>query len=69
MLKKSASREKVEVQAKIEAQMSTSDLHSTSTYLLATAALGIRRVSARLDWTGEKSGHFEHPASRSTAAC
>jgi hypothetical protein len=31
MLKKSASMEKVEVQAKVEAQMSTSDLHSTST--------------------------------------
>ena len=29
---------------------------------LAAAALGIRRVSARLGWAGEKSGHFEHPA-------
>jgi hypothetical protein len=38
MLKKSASREKVEVQAKVEAQISTSDLHSTltSVYLLAS---------------------------------
>ncbi len=44
--------------------MSTSNLHSTltSAYLLAAAALGIRRISARPDWTGEKSGHFEHPA-------
>ena len=31
MLKKSASMEKVEVQAKIEAQMRTSELHSSST--------------------------------------
>ena len=31
MLKNSASMEKVEVQAKVEVQMSTSDLHSTST--------------------------------------
>jgi hypothetical protein len=31
---------------------------------LAAAALWTRRVSARLGWAGEKSGHFEHPASR-----
>jgi hypothetical protein len=31
MLKKSTCMEKVEAQAKVEAQMSTSDFHSTST--------------------------------------
>jgi len=35
MLKNSASMEKVEVQAKVEARMSTSDLHSTSACLPA----------------------------------
>jgi hypothetical protein len=34
---------------------------------LAAAALGTRRVSARQGWAGEKSGHFEHPESRSCA--
>jgi hypothetical protein len=28
----------------------------------AAALLGIRRVSARQGWAGEKSGLFEHPA-------
>ena len=28
---------------------------------LAAALPGTRRVSARQGWTGEKSGHFEHP--------
>jgi hypothetical protein len=28
---------------------------------LAAALLGIRRVSARQGWAGEKSGLFEHP--------
>jgi hypothetical protein len=30
---------------------------------LAAALPGTRRVSARQGWAGEKSGHFEHPAS------
>ena len=42
-----------------------------STYLfassLAAALFGTRRVSAHQGWAGEKSGHFEHPASRSYA--
>jgi hypothetical protein len=52
MLKKSASPEKVEAQAKVEAKKRTSDLRSTltstSAYLLAAALL---------------DGLFEHPAS------
>jgi hypothetical protein len=31
----------------------------------AAALHGIRRVWARQGWAGEKSGHFEHPVSRS----
>ena len=34
---------------------------------LVAALLGTSRVSARQGWAGEKSGHFEHPASRSCA--
>jgi len=40
----------------------------TRVSLGAAAALGERRVSARQGWAGEKSGLFEHPASRSCAS-
>ena len=67
MLKKSASVEKVEVQAQVEAKMRTSDLRSTLTSTsqpasLAAALPAERRVLARRGWAGEKSGLFEHPA-------
>jgi len=60
MLKKSTSF----VLASAEAQRAETYGLTSS---LAAAALGIRRVSARLGWAGETSGHFEHPVSRSCA--